>query len=196
MSLSDFVVLLKRDVTIEEVNQVFKDAAAKPFYQGILDVTEEELVSTDFRGNSHSSIVDLPLTNVVGGNLVKVVAWYDNEWGYSNRLVELVADVGRLLRHEAVAGGDMESHHDDNPAQPEQESSEIAHDDENDGAMGELDLHQSPASEEPASEESASMPEQSPDEPQADKPLDMPDELPEASDEQKALHEERQSAQW
>ena len=95
VSMSDFVVVLKRNVTIEEVNAAFKEAAAKPFYQGILDVTEEELVSSDFKGNSHSCIVDLPLTNVVGGNLLKVVAWYDNEWGYSNRLVELVADVGR-----------------------------------------------------------------------------------------------------
>jgi glyceraldehyde 3-phosphate dehydrogenase len=98
VSMSDFSVLLKKDTTIEELNQVFKDAAKQPFYQGILDVTEEELVSTDFKGNSHSAIVDLPLTNVVGGNLVKVVAWYDNEWGYSNRLVELVADVGRALQ--------------------------------------------------------------------------------------------------
>jgi len=104
VSMSDFVVLTKRDVSIDEVKQAFKDAAAKPFYQGILDVTEEELVSTDFKGNSHSSIVDLPLTNVVGGNLVKVVAWYDNEWGYSNRLVELVADAGRALKNrERVA---------------------------------------------------------------------------------------------
>jgi glyceraldehyde 3-phosphate dehydrogenase len=80
------------------VNEIFKKAAKQPFYQGILDVTEEELVSSDFKGNSHSSIVDLNLTNVIGGNLVKVVAWYDNEWGYSNRLVELVADVGRTLK--------------------------------------------------------------------------------------------------
>jgi len=100
VSMSDFVVLLKRDVTIEEVNQVFRDAAEKPFYQGILDVTEEELVSSDFRGNSHSCIIDLPLTNVVGGNLLKVVAWYDNEWGYSNRLVELVADAGRAVQNQ------------------------------------------------------------------------------------------------
>ena len=99
VSMSDFVVLMKRDVTVEEVKQVFKDAAAKPFYQGILDVTEEELVSSDFKGNSHSCIVDLPLTNVVGGNLVKIVAWYDNEWGYSNRLVELVADAGRAVKN-------------------------------------------------------------------------------------------------
>lgn len=99
VSMSDFSVLLKRDVTVEELNQAFKDAAAKPFYQGILTVTEEELVSSDFKGNSHSCIIDLPLTNVVGGNLVKVVAWYDNEWGYSNRLVELVADVGRAVKN-------------------------------------------------------------------------------------------------
>jgi glyceraldehyde 3-phosphate dehydrogenase len=98
VSLSDFVVVTKRDTTIEEVNEIFKKAAKQPFYQGILDVTEEELVSSDFKGNSHSSIVDLNLTNVIGGNLVKVVAWYDNEWGYSNRLVELVADVGRTLK--------------------------------------------------------------------------------------------------
>ena len=99
VSMSDFSVLLKRDTTIEEINQVFKDAAAKPFYQGILDVTEEQLVSSDFKGNSHSCIIDLPLTNVVGGNLIKVVAWYDNEWGYSNRLVELVADAGRAVKN-------------------------------------------------------------------------------------------------
>ncbi len=97
VSMSDFVVLLKRDVTAEEVNEVFKTAAKEPFYQGILDVTEEELVSTDFKGNAHSCIVDLPLTSVVGGNLLKVVAWYDNEWGYSNRLVELTADIAKTI---------------------------------------------------------------------------------------------------
>jgi glyceraldehyde 3-phosphate dehydrogenase len=96
VSMSDFSVVLKRDTTVEEINETFKKAAEQPFYQGILTVTEEELVSSDFKGNSHSAIVDLKLTNVVGGNLVKVIAWYDNEWGYSNRLVELVADVGRV----------------------------------------------------------------------------------------------------
>ncbi|HEU5004597.1 MAG TPA: type I glyceraldehyde-3-phosphate dehydrogenase [Candidatus Saccharimonadales bacterium] len=101
VSLSDFVVVTKKEVTVDEVNEVFKKAAADPFYQGILDVTEEELVSSDFIGNSHSAIVDLKLTHVVGGNLLKVVAWYDNEWGYSNRLVEVTADVGKLLQ-----GGD------------------------------------------------------------------------------------------
>jgi len=97
VSLSDFVVVTKRNVTADEINEAFKKAAAEPYYQGILDATEEELVSSDFIGNSHSCIVDLKLTNVVGGNLVKVVAWYDNEWGYSNRLVEVVADAGRIL---------------------------------------------------------------------------------------------------
>lgn len=97
VSLSDFVIITKRDVTVEEVNEVFKKAAADPYYQGIVAVTEEELVSSDFIGNSHSAIVDLKLTAVVAGNMLKVVAWYDNEWGYSNRLVEVVADTGRLL---------------------------------------------------------------------------------------------------
>jgi len=97
VSLSDFAIVTKRAVSVEEVNEVFKKAAKEPYYQGILDVTEEELVSSDFIGNSHSAIVDLKLTAVVGGNLLKVVAWYDNEWGYSNRLVEVVADTGRLL---------------------------------------------------------------------------------------------------
>lgn len=94
VSLSDFVVLLKRDVTANDVNQAFLAAACEPFYQGVLSVTDEELVSSDFKGDSHSCIVDLPLTNVVGGNLVKVVAWYDNEWGYSNRLIEVAIDAG------------------------------------------------------------------------------------------------------
>ena len=95
VSLSDITAVLKRDVTIEEINEVFEKAAKEPYYEGILGISHEELVSCDFRGNSHSCIVDLPLTDVVGGNLVKVVAWYDNEWGYSNRLVELTADFGK-----------------------------------------------------------------------------------------------------
>ena len=70
----------------------------EPFYQGILDVSDEPLVSRDYVGNSHSGTVDLLLTNVVAGDLAKVVVWYDNEWGYSNRLVEMVADVGKALQ--------------------------------------------------------------------------------------------------
>lgn len=95
VSLSDITAVLKKDVTVEEINEVFEKAAKEPYYEGILGVSHEELVSCDFRGNSHSCIVDLPLTDVVGGNLIKVVAWYDNEWGYSNRLVELTADFGK-----------------------------------------------------------------------------------------------------
>lgn len=97
VSLCDFVFVTKRNVTVEEVNAAFKKAAKEPYYQGILAITDEPLVSSDLKGNSHSAIVDLGLTNVVGGNLLKVLAWYDNEWGYSNRLVELVADTGKLL---------------------------------------------------------------------------------------------------
>lgn len=105
VSLSDFVIITKRSVSVEEVNEAFKNAAKEPYYQGILDATEDELVSSDYIGNSHSAIVDLKLTLVVGGTMLKVVAWYDNEWGYSNRLVEVVADTGRLLHKQ-------ESNHD------------------------------------------------------------------------------------
>ena len=94
VSLSDITAVLKRDVTVEEINDAFKKAAGEDYYLGILAVEEKELVSTDFKGNSNSAVVDLPLTDVVAGNLVKVVAWYDNEWAYSNRLVELSAGVG------------------------------------------------------------------------------------------------------
>ena len=96
VSLSDITAVTKRETSVEEINELFKRAAADPYYQGILDATEEELVSIDYRGNSHSSIVDLKLTDVIGGTLIKVVAWYDNEWGYSNRLVELTADLGKM----------------------------------------------------------------------------------------------------
>lgn len=98
VSISDVTVLLERDVTVEELNNAFKKAAAEPYYQGILGVSEEPLVSRDYIGNSYSGVVDLLLTKVVGGNLAKVMVWYDNEWGYSNRLVELVADIAKGLR--------------------------------------------------------------------------------------------------
>ena len=95
VSLSDITAVLSRNTTKEELVEVFKKAAKEPYYEGILGVTEEELVSSDFIGDPHSCIVDLPLIDVVGGNMVKVVAWYDNEWGYSNRLVELTIDFGK-----------------------------------------------------------------------------------------------------
>jgi glyceraldehyde 3-phosphate dehydrogenase len=99
-SLSDFTFLLKRETTKEEVNSVFKSAAQNPIFAGILDVTEEPLVSSDIIGSSYSCIVDLSLTQVVG-NMVKVVAWYDNEYGYANRLVEEVIMMGRKQNHSA-----------------------------------------------------------------------------------------------
>ncbi|MES2971370.1 MAG: type I glyceraldehyde-3-phosphate dehydrogenase [Patescibacteria group bacterium] len=108
VSLSDFVIITKRKVTVDEVNDVFRAAAQEPYYQGILAVTDEELVSSDFIGNSHSAIVDTHLTAVVDGNMLKVVAWYDNEWGYSNRLVEVVADLGKFLHQKE----DHSEHHD------------------------------------------------------------------------------------
>ncbi len=95
VSLSDITAILKSDTTKEELAEVFKKAAKEPYYEGIIGVTEEELVSSDFIGDPHSCIVDLPLIDVVGGNMIKVVAWYDNEWGYSNRLVELAVDFGK-----------------------------------------------------------------------------------------------------
>ena len=93
VSLADFTVLLKTKTTAEEVNKIFLEEAQTKRYQGILTTVEEELVSSDFIGNPHSSIVDLNLTEVIDKDLVKVVAWYDNEWGYSNRLVELASQI-------------------------------------------------------------------------------------------------------
>jgi len=74
----------------EELNGKFREYAAGPL-KGILACSDEELVSVDFKGNPHSSIVDLPNTTVIGGNLVKILSWYDNEWGFSNRMLELLS---------------------------------------------------------------------------------------------------------
>jgi glyceraldehyde 3-phosphate dehydrogenase len=97
VSICDIVALIDGQTDRDKLNQVFQKAATEPYYQGILDVTIEELVSSDFIGNSNSATVDLALTQVIDGDLVKIVAWYDNEWGYSNRLIELTADVGKGL---------------------------------------------------------------------------------------------------
>ena len=95
-SLVDCVFVTKKDVTKDEVNKAFIQAA-KTSLKGILSVTDESLVSTDIVGTEYSAIVDLSLTNVMDGNLVKVIAWYDNEWGYTNRLVEEVVLLGEKL---------------------------------------------------------------------------------------------------
>ena len=99
VSLSDFTFLLKNKTTLEEVKAILKKAAKSARWKAILEVTEEELVSSDFIGNSSSCIVDLPCTQLVDGDMLKILAWYDNEWGYSNRLAELAVMVGK-----AVAG--------------------------------------------------------------------------------------------
>ncbi|MCC7289220.1 type I glyceraldehyde-3-phosphate dehydrogenase [bacterium] len=101
VSIADFTMVLKKKTTVEELNKVLKAASETERLRPIIGYTDEELVSSDYIGNSHSAIVDSKLTQVVGGNLVKIVAWYDNEWGYSNRLVELTTLVGRSIRREA-----------------------------------------------------------------------------------------------
>jgi glyceraldehyde 3-phosphate dehydrogenase len=89
VSVVDLAAILDRKATGEEVNAALKAAAEGPL-KGILAYSTEELVSIDFKGNPNSSIVDAPYTKVMDGDFVKVVAWYDNEWGYSNRCVDLL----------------------------------------------------------------------------------------------------------
>ncbi len=96
-SLCDVTFLLNKKTTVEAVNAEFIKAA-KGKLKGVLEASQEELVSSDIVGNSHSSIVDLKSTALVGGNLLKVVAWYDNEWGYSNRFVELANYAGKFIK--------------------------------------------------------------------------------------------------
>lgn len=95
VSISDITALLKKDVTVEEVNAAFKEAVDNPMYNGVIAVTEEPTVSSDFIGDPHSAIVALDMTRVVDGNLVKVMGWYDNEWAYSNRLIEQVIGLAK-----------------------------------------------------------------------------------------------------
>ncbi len=96
VSIIDLVALLRTQVTVEEVNGALKEAAAGPM-KGILDVCEEPLVSKDFNGNTHSSIVDAGVTAVIEGNLVKVLSWYDNETGFSNRMIDLCLLIAKSL---------------------------------------------------------------------------------------------------
>ena len=91
-SLSDLVFVLSRDTTSEEVNDVFRREAATERYRGVLGVTDEPLVSADIIKDPRASIVQLDLTRVVGGNLVKVMSWYDNEWGFTNQMVQVAME--------------------------------------------------------------------------------------------------------
>jgi glyceraldehyde 3-phosphate dehydrogenase len=104
-SLVDLTVELECDTTVEEVNAAMKNAAEGPM-RGILDYNTELIVSSDIVGNSHSSIFDAPLTQVIGGGLVKVIAWYDNEWGYSSRVEDLVVRIAKLDGMDADAAVD------------------------------------------------------------------------------------------
>lgn len=96
-SLIDITFVSSRPTSVEEINEIFKQAAAAPEWQGIMTVTEDQLVSSDILGQPYGSIVDLALTRVVDGNLVKVFSWYDNEWGYCAMLLKHVLEVSKLL---------------------------------------------------------------------------------------------------
>ena len=98
VSISDITCVLKKNTSVEEINNEFKKVAKHPLYKNILLATDEPLVSSDYIGCPYSAIVDLPYTRVVGGNLVKILAWYDNEWGYSVRLVEMATAAGLTLK--------------------------------------------------------------------------------------------------
>lgn len=97
-SIADITFIAKRDTTAAEVNEILTKAAATSHWKNIFAVTEEELVSSDIKGNPHASIADLKMTRVVGGNLVKVLAWYDNEMGYTYTLVDHVVKAGSSIK--------------------------------------------------------------------------------------------------
>ena len=102
VSVVDFTATVKRETSVEELNAAFRTAAAGPL-KGILGVSDEPLVSTDFRGDARSSIIDAASTMVLGGTMVKVIAWYDNEWGYSCRCADLIEMVASKLPATAAA---------------------------------------------------------------------------------------------
>jgi glyceraldehyde 3-phosphate dehydrogenase len=101
VSLVDLVVDLKCEVTIDDINTAFKQAAGNEL-KGILDITDEPLVSIDFNTNEHSAIIDSLSTMVIGSKKVKVLAWYDNEWGYSCRVVDLTKYVAQALFQSSI----------------------------------------------------------------------------------------------
>ena len=96
-SVTDFTAIVEKDATVESINAAFKKAASDPSYKGVLEYSDEPLVSRDIVGNPHSCIFDSKLTLTHGGKFVKVVGWYDNEWGYSNRCVEMLEMLGRRI---------------------------------------------------------------------------------------------------
>ena len=97
VSIADITFLAKRKVTAEEINDIFRRAAQEARWQGILKVVDEQVVSSDIIGEPYGAIVDLNFTRVVDGDLVKVLSWYDNEWGYCSTLLQHVLKVGKLM---------------------------------------------------------------------------------------------------
>jgi glyceraldehyde 3-phosphate dehydrogenase len=96
-SLADLVFLTERDTSVDEVNRIFREEAQSDRYHGVLAVAEDPIVSSDIIGDSHASIVDLEMTQVVDGNLLKVMSWYDNEWGYTNQMIREAAAIAREI---------------------------------------------------------------------------------------------------
>ena len=96
-SISDVTFISKKEISAEEINSILKNASKEKRWQGIIGVSEEPLVSSDILGQGYASIVDLPFTKVIGGNLVKILCWYDNEWGYVSTLVKEVLLIGEKL---------------------------------------------------------------------------------------------------
>lgn len=105
VSLTDLTMILQKKTTVDQLNQLLKDELDGAYYQDLLTYTNDELVSRDFVGQPHSGIVDLNLTQVVDGDLARLVIWYDNQWGYANRLIELAVLVGRAGADKASGPG-------------------------------------------------------------------------------------------
>jgi glyceraldehyde 3-phosphate dehydrogenase len=102
VSLVDLTFHTEKPATVDEINQVLRDASNGPL-NGILTYSDEELVSVDFNHDAHSSIVDTTFTRSVAPNMHKILAWYDNEWGYSNRILDLIAHVARVKKAALTA---------------------------------------------------------------------------------------------
>ena len=98
VGLAIITAVVDEQTTAPAVNQLFTHAAKEPFYQGIITTTNKLLVSADFRGTSYSATLDETLTTVAGGDLIQLAVWFDAEWGFANRLVELSVDAGRIAR--------------------------------------------------------------------------------------------------
>jgi len=96
-SVSDLVFLTEKNTTAEEVNEIFREEAASDKYRGILGATDDPIVSSDIVGDAHASLVDLGMTTVVDGNLVKIMAWYDNEWGFTNQMIREALRIAETL---------------------------------------------------------------------------------------------------